>query len=575
MVAPRIIVVGGGLAGLSFVIRACEKGASILLFSIVPVKRSHSVCAQGGINAAVNLKGEGDSPYQHFYDTIYGGDFLAEQLPVKNMCEEAPNIIYLLARMGVPFNRTPEGFLDFRRFGGTLYSRTAFAGATTGQQMLYALDEQVRSFEAKGQVKKYEGWEFLSLVKNSQGHVCGITAINMNSMEIVSFKADAVVIATGGPGYIFGKSTNSITNTGAAVSRCFQQGAYLGNPEFIQVHPTAIPGIDKLRLISEAARGEGGRVWTYKDGKRWYFFEEMFPKYGNLVPRDVASRTIYKVVNEMGLGVEGKQAVYLDVTHLPPQVHKKLEGILEIYEKFMGKDPRKEPMLVYPAVHYSMGGLWVDYDHMTNIPGLYAVGECDYQYHGANRLGANSLLSCIYSGLLCGSKCVDYLKNSKTDYPPDSVYEDEVKKQNEFLKKIMNSRGNENVFSLYKEMATYMGENCLIVYYEDKLKKTLNKLNELQERFNNIELIDKGNWANQSLLFARQLYDMLIYAKVVTLAALERKESRGSLYKPEYPKRDDENWLKTTKAKYVDGKIELEYEKVETPYIKPTERKYT
>lgn len=556
-------------------VRACEKGANVMLFSVVPVKRSHSVCAQGGINAAVNLKGEGDSPAQHFYDTIYGGDFLAEQLPVKNMCDEAPNIIYLLARMGVPFNRTAEGFLDFRRFGGTLYNRTAFAGATTGQQMLYALDEQVRSFEAKGQVKKYESWEFFSLVKNSDNNVCGITAINMNSMEISYFKADAVVIATGGPGYIFGKSTNSITNTGAAVSRCFQQGAYLGNPEFVQVHPTAIPGIDKLRLISEAARGEGGRVWTYKDGKKWYFFEEMFPKYGNLVPRDVASRTIYKIVNEMGLGVEGKQAVYLDVTHLPSQTHKKLEGILEIYEKFMGKDPRKEPMLIYPAIHYSMGGLWVDYDHMTNIPGLYAVGECDYQYHGANRLGANSLLSCIYSGLVAGSKCIDYLKNAKINYPADSVYESEVKKEEEMLKKIINSRGTENVFSIYKEMSTYMGDNCLIVYYDDKLKKTLDKLNELQQRFNNIELIDKGNWANQSLLFARQLYDMIVYAKVVVLAAIERKESRGSLYKPEYPKRDDENWLKTTKAKYVNGKIEFEYQKVEMSHIKPVERKYS
>ncbi len=556
-------------------IRACEKGANVLLFSIVPVKRSHSVCAQGGINAAVNLKGEGDSPAQHFYDTIYGGDFLAEQLPVKNMCEEAPNIIYLLARMGVPFNRTPEGFLDFRRFGGTLYSRTAFAGATTGQQMLYALDEQVRSFEAKGQVKKYESWEFLSLVKNSDNRVCGITAVNMNSMEVSYFKADAVVMATGGPGYIFGKSTNSMTNTGAAVSRCFQQGAYLGNPEFVQVHPTAIPGIDKLRLISEAARGEGGRVWTYKDGKIWYFLEEMFPKYGNLVPRDVASRTIYKVVNEMGLGVEGKQAVYLDVTHLPPQTLKKLEGILEIYEKFVGKDPRKEPMLIYPAVHYSMGGLWVDYDHMTNLPGLYAVGECDYQYHGANRLGANSLLSCVYSGLLAGSKCLDYVKNTKITHPPDTVYESEVKKQEEMLKKIINSRGTENAFSIYKEMSTYMADNCLIVYYEDKLRKTLDKLNELQQRFNNIELIDNGNWANQSLLFARQLYDMLIYAKAVVVAALERKESRGSLYKPEYPKRDDQNWLKTTKAKYENGKIELEYQKVEMTHIKPVERKYS
>ncbi|MFN7181115.1 MAG: FAD-binding protein, partial [Planctomycetota bacterium] len=375
--------------------------------------------------------------------------------------------------------------------------------------------------------------------------------------------------------YIFGKSTNSIICTGAAASRVFQQGAYLGNPEFIQVHPTAIPGIDKLRLISEAVRGEGGRVWTYKDGKKWFFFEEMFPKYGNLVPRDIASRTIYKVVNEMKLGVENQQAVYLDVTHLNPAIWKKLEGVLDIYRKFMGKDPTKEPMLIYPAVHYSMGGLWVDYNHMTNIDCLFAVGECDYQYHGANRLGANSLLSGIYSGFLCGARSIDYLKNKSLPYPPDSVYEDEVKRQQELFKKLINSSGTENPYLLYKEMAQYMGNNCLIVYYDDKLKITLNKLQELSDRYNNIELVDKGNWANQSLLFARQLYDMLIYARAVATAALNRKESRGSLYKPEYPKRDDDNWLKTTIARFVDGKIELSYQKVETPYIKPVERKYT
>ncbi len=564
------------MAGLSYVTKAAEKGANVLLFSLVPVKRSHSACAQGGINAALNLKGEGDSPYQHFYDTIYGGDFLAEQEPVKNMCEEAPNIIYLLARMGVPFNRNPEGFLDLRLFGGVRYKRTAYAGATTGQQLLYALDEQVRRFEVKGQVKKYEGWEFLSLVLHpADNRVCGITAVNMNSMEVHYFRADAVVMASGGPGYLFGKCTNSIICTGAASSRVFQQGALLGNPEFIQVHPTAIPGIDKLRLISEAVRGEGGRVWTYKDGKKWYFFEEMFPKYGNLVPRDIASRTIYKVVNEMKLGVENQQAVYLDVTHLNPTIWKKLEGVLDIYRKFMGKDPTKEPMLVYPGVHYSMGGLWVDYNHMTNINCLFAVGECDYQYHGANRLGANSLLSGIYSGLLAGAKSIDYLKNINTSYPPEHVYEGEVKRQEEMLKKLINNRGTENPYMLYKEMAHVMGNNCLIVYYDDKLKTTFNKLDELLQRYNNIELIDKGQWANQSLLFTRQLYDMLIYAKAVAIAALNRKESRGSLYKPEYPKRDDENWLKTTKARFVDGRIELSYEKVETPFIKPVERKYT
>ena len=262
MAGPRIIVIGGGLAGLAAVIKIAEAGGTVDLFSIVPVKRSHSVCAQGGINAAKNLKGEGDTTDKHFDDTIYGGDFLANQTPVKAMCEAAPGIIDLLDRMGVPFNRTPEGLLDFRRFGGTLYNRTAFAGATTGQQLLYALDEQVRRYESTGQVNKFEGWEFLSAVLDAKGQARGITALNLRTMELRSFPADAIILATGGIGAIFGKSTNSVVCTGSAQSAIYQQGAYYANGEFIQVHPTAIPGEDKLRLMSESARGEGGRVWV-------------------------------------------------------------------------------------------------------------------------------------------------------------------------------------------------------------------------------------------------------------------------------------------------------------------------
>src|SRR5258707_5776744 len=261
---PKIVVVGGGLAGLAAAIKIAEMGGEVDLFSVVPVKRSHSVCAQGGINAAKNLKGEGDSTWQHFDDTIYGGDFLANQPPVKAMCDAAPGIIDLLDRMGVPFNRTPEGLLDFRRFGGTLYNRTAFAGATTGQQLLYALDEQVRRFESEGKVKKYESWEFLSAVLDGKNVCRGICAMNLRSMEVRTFPADAIIICTGGIGAIFGKSTNSVVCTGSAQSALYQQGAHYANDQFIQVHPTAIPGEDKLRLMSESARGEGGRVWVPK-----------------------------------------------------------------------------------------------------------------------------------------------------------------------------------------------------------------------------------------------------------------------------------------------------------------------
>src|SRR5512133_2616283 len=259
---PKIIVVGGGLAGLSAVIKIAEMGGQVDLFSMVPVKRSHSVCAQGGINAAKNLKGEGDSTWQHFDDTVYGGDFLANQPPVKAMCDMAPSIIDLLDRMGVPFNRTPEGLLDFRRFGGTLFNRTAFAGATTGQQLLYALDEQVRRYEStdvtdehgvslpgEKMVRKFEFWDFLQAIIDDKGNCVGCVAQDLKSMQIKHFAGDAVVLATGGCGIIFGRSTLSVICTGTAAAAVYQQGACYANGEFIQVHPTAIPGADKLRLI--------------------------------------------------------------------------------------------------------------------------------------------------------------------------------------------------------------------------------------------------------------------------------------------------------------------------------------
>src|SRR2546425_239279 len=444
---PKIIIVGGGLAGLMATIRVAEAGVPVDLFSIVPVKRSHSVCAQGGINAAKNTKGEGDSPAKHFDDTIFGGDFLANQPPVKAMCDAAPGIVDLLDRMGVMFNRTPEGLLDYRRFGGTLYNRTAFAGATTGQQLLYALDEQVRRFEAEGKVRKYEGWTFLSAVMDGSRICRGLCAMDLRTMEVRAFRADAAIFCTGGIGAIFGRSTNSVVCTGSAQGALFLQGVDYANGEFIQVHPTAIPGEDKLRLMSESARGEGGRVWVPRnpdekraprsipEGERFYFLEEWYPKYGNLVPRDIATRAIHRIVYQERLGIDGQAAVYLDVTHIPREtLDRKLEGILEIYEKFLGVDPRQEPMKVFPAMHYTMGGIWVNGEEQaTNVPGIYAAGECEYQYHGANRLGANSLVSCIFGGGLAGPAAVKYARSLEkgAEAAASSVFDREKKGQEE------------------------------------------------------------------------------------------------------------------------------------------------
>jgi succinate dehydrogenase / fumarate reductase flavoprotein subunit len=587
---PKIIVVGGGLAGLMATIRVAESGVPVDLFSIVPVKRSHSVCAQGGINAAKNQKGEGDTTAKHFDDTIYGGDFLANQPLVKRMCEAAPGIIDLLDRMGVMFNRTPEGLLDYRRFGGTLYHRTAFAGATTGQQLLYALDEQVRRHEAEGKVQKFESSTFLSAVIDEGGVCRGICAMDLRTMEVKTYAADAVIFATGGIGAIFGRSTNSVVCTGSAQSALLQQGVDYANGEFIQVHPTAIPGEDKLRLMSESARGEGGRVWVPRnpaekrapksipEGERFYFLEEWYPKYGNLVPRDIATRAIHRIVYQEKLGIDGQAAVYLDVTHIPREtLDRKLEGILEIYEKFLGVDPREEPMKVFPAMHYTMGGIWVNgEDQATNVPGIYAAGECEYQYHGANRLGANSLVSCIFGGGLAGPAAVKYAKNLEkgAEATASTVFDREKKRQDEKNQALLSQDGTENPMTIWRELGDIMTEHVTVTRINKNLEKADAQIRALQERAKKMNLSDRTRWSNQTLNFARELENMMILARVVTLGALARNESRGAHYKPDFPDRDDANWLKTTRAKWVNNEIQLSYEPVDISQITPRLRRY-
>jgi succinate dehydrogenase / fumarate reductase flavoprotein subunit len=603
----HVIVVGGGLAGLSAAMRLAEGGCHVKIVSVTRCRRSHSVCAQGGINAAMNLMGEDDSPLIHAYDTIKGGDFLANQPPILEMCLAGPAIIRLLDRLGCPFNRTAEGTLDFRRFGGTLYNRTAFCGASTGQQLLYSLDEQVRRYEVAGLVEKFENHEFLRVVLDDQGRARGIVMMDLFNLKLETLKADAVVIATGGLGVIFRKSTNSTFCTGAANGRLFKQGMKYGNGEFIQIHPTAIPGSDKMRLISESLRGEGGRIWVYGDSSRtiinpegkevpcgktgepWYFLEEFYPSFGNLVPRDIGSREILRIC-EMGLGIDGEMQVYLDVSHLPPERLKKLLAVLEIYEKFTGDDPAKVPMRIFPAVHYSMGGGWVDwpaaddpdrwerYRQMTNIRGVFNCGESDYQYHGANRLGANSLLSCIFAGLITGVEVPRYIENLESSFhqTPAKAYEDALNGEEAFKKELFARRGPENVFKLHDELSEFMVAHVTVKRTNVDLKRTLNKLEELYQRYQHITLDDQTQFANQSFAFAHQFDAMLHLAAVITKGALLRDEFRGAHYKPEFPKRDDEHWLKTTIATYS-GTLDpnISYEPVDTRHLKPVLRDYS
>ena len=583
----KIAIVGGGLAGLAAAMKIAEVGHSVDLFSVVPVKRSHSVCAQGGINGAVNTKGEGDSTWEHFDDTVYGGDFLTNQPPAKAMCEMAPSIIYLFDRMGVPFSRTPEGLLDFRRFGGTKHHRTAFAGASTGQQLLYALDEQVRRYEVAGKVKKYEHWEMMSLVLDSHQVCRGLVAMDLQSLELKAFPADAVIIASGGPGLIFGKSTNSMVCTGSAAAVCYQQGARYANGEFIQVHPTSIPGEDKLRLMSESARGEGGRVWVPRqpgdtrppssipEKERLYFLEEKYPAYGNLVPRDIATREIFQVCLD-GLGVGGENQVYLDLTHIPAEtLDRKLGAIIEIYEMFVGDDPRHVPMRIFPGVHYSMGGLWVDFNQRTNVSGLLAAGECDYSIHGANRLGANSLVSCVYGGFIAAPAAIEWAKNvERNGADAAAIYDQELKRQQEANDTLVKQSGDQNQYVLHQEMGKVMTDNVTVVRYNDRLKQTDDKLLELQDRYHHISINDSNLWATMALPHARQLKNMLDLARVITLGALNRNESRGAHYKPDFPNRDDENWLKSTIAEYSGEGPVFSFEPVDISLLPPRPRRY-
>ena len=638
MSEQRVIVVGGGLAGLAASVRVAEAGMAVDLFSMVPVKRSHSVCAQGGINACNEVaRQQGYSEYEHFDETVYGGDFLADQHPVLEMANWAPKIIDLLDRMGVPFNRTAEGFRDLRLFGGSLFKRTHFAGATTGQQLLYALDEQTRRYESEGKVKKYEFWEFLWPITEGQGddkRCVGIVAQDMRTMQIRAFRASAVVMATGGSGIIFGKSTNSVICTGGAASRCYQEGAWIGNPEMVQVHPTAIPGADKLRLMSESARGEGGRVWVPRkkgdtrrptdipEPERYYFLEERYPAYGNIVPRDIATREIFDICVNEGMGVDGQNQVYLDLTHRDPEyLTVKLGGILDIYEKFVGEDPRFTPMKIFPAVHYSMGGLWTDYtpgdytpdrpqpghksgspipvgaepghgltigapnNMMTNIRGMYAFGEVNFAYHGANRLGANALLSCIFDGLCNGVSVVNYVRdadNPGVDAVPASVYENAVRREQDKHDRLIASASGGtgepdfNPYQIAKELGDEMTAASTVVKTGERLESALAKLDELRERYAKVELDDAAGWTNQSLSFTRATGDMLIMADAMLRAGLLRKESRGAHYRKDYPKRDDANFYKTSIARFNPhtARADIEFVPVRGPLVQSRSRTY-
>lgn len=568
----EVIIVGTGISGLMSAVMLAQSGVSVTMLSYYESIRSASCMAQGGINAAEPR--ENDSVMKHFSETIAGGDWLADQQTVMDMCKFAPDIVAMYDRIGVAFNRHGDGSPDTRFFGGSKYPRTHYADTMTGAQLLNALDGQVRRYEEQGLIKRISGRDFVSALIDENGHCRGCIVQNIYTMKFEAYTGAALVIATGGYAGLYGWSTNAVLSNGAAAGQLMMQGIPVANPEFVQFHPTAMAQGDKPRLISESARGEGGRLWVPRNGKPWYFLEEMYPELGNLVTRDLASRAIYKVVNEMKLGVDGKNQVYLDITHLPNDVmEQKLSNVIDLYEKFSGEDPRKVPMRVYPAPHYAMGGIYVDAKHRTEAAGLYACGECDFMYHGGNRLGGNSLLSATYSGYITANTILeDYEGGSLPQSDCDAPWVTQTVSDHEGeMAGYLKRSGTESVEAITKELGEILTQNAGIVRYNANLKNSLLEIQELKERWNQIACPDKGTWANSSVIAIRKLRPCIVLAEAIITGALARDESRGAHYKPAFPNRDDSNWLKTTVVRYENdsGKMTLQYKPVDVSILRP------
>ena len=570
----QVIIAGTGISGLMSAVMLAQSGVSVIMLSCCESIRSASCMAQGGINAAEPR--ENDTVMKHFAETVSGGDWLADQTPVLKMCKFAPQIVAMYDRIGVAFNRHADGSPDTRYFGGSKYRRTHYADTTTGAQLLNALDGQARRLEEKNLITRISGKDFVSALFDENGSCRGCVVQDIYTMKLEAYTGMALIVATGGYSGLYGRSTNAVLSNGAAAGELMLQGIPVANPEFVQFHPTAMAQGDKPRLISESARGEGGRVWVPRNGKPWYFLEEMYPELGNLVTRDLASRAVYKVVNEMQLGVDGKQEVYLDITHLPKDVmERKLSNVIDLYQKFSGEDPRKVPMKVYPAPHYAMGGIYVDAVHRAGENGLYACGECDCLYHGANRLGGNSLLSATYGGYQAALSILADRESGilkQTDCAVDASWiretvSDREREMNDYRKR----SGKESAAAVAEELGETLTENAGIIRRNADLKNALNKIQELKERWEKIVPADNGNWANSSIISIRKLRPCLTLAEAIVAGALGRNESRGAHYKPQFPNRDDQNWLKTTVAR-VDGKtggIVLDYRPVDVSVLPP------
>ena len=513
----RVLIIGSGISGLTCAIEAAKNGSKVILVSPFPSERSQSVLAAGGINA-VMATGDGDSIEQHIQDTLKGGSYIAGEKAVRGLCEAAPDIVKWLESLGTVFSRDKDGSISRRAFGGQSFPRTHYAGTSTGKQIVTALVMEARRLEGLGLIERRYWTDFYAgLIRD--GICYGAMLYSEATRTIEAVTADAVVIATGGQNALFGKTTGSMQCDGYAAGKLFTQGAELKNLEFVQYHPTTVVTDQKKMLVSEAARGEGGRLFYEEDGKRVYFMEDLYGEKGNLMPRDIVSKCMYET---------GRQ-VYLDVSFLGRK--KILERIPEVYDlclKYKNTDISKEPVPVVPSVHFFMGGLAVDLRHRTNIKNLYAVGECASMYHGANRLGGNSLLAAIYGGKTAAAD----LSGNKTDSPD---WSSEVKIENEKLAERRKSESTFPVMYVKGLLADTVNSTLGIVREKSVLENGINSVDYY------LSIAGKINYDRSELeYFGYSLEGILNLAKAAIVAAESRKESRGAHLRSDYPDKSDD-----------------------------------
>lgn len=604
----NIIVVGTGLAGASAAASLAELGYNVKTFCIQDsARRAHSIAAQGGINAAKNYQNDGDSVWRLFYDTIKGGDYRSREANVYRLAENSNHIIDQAVAQGVPFGREYGGLLDNRSFGGAQVSRTFYSRGQTGQQLLLGAYQAMMKEVHSGKIEDYPRQEMLDLVV-VDGKARGIITRNLVTGEIQKWYADAVVLCTGGYGNVFYLSTNAKNSNVTAAWRCHKRGAAFANPCFVQIHPTCIPVSgdyqSKLTLMSESLRNDG-RVWVprSKDDKRapndipederYYYLEERYPSFGNLVPRDVASRSA-KLVTDDGLGVgESGLAVYLDFRDAIKRdgkevIEAKYGNLFDMYENITDENPYETPMRIFPAVHYTMGGLWVDYNLMSNIPGLFVAGEANFSDHGANRLGASALMQGLSDGYFIIPYTVgDYLADAdlkKVDTSHEAFIEaaDTSSKQ---LDKLLSIKGNKTIIEFHRELGKIMWDKVGISRSVEGLNSALNEIRKLREEFwQDVRVPGEAGYYNKYLEYALRLADYFELAELMALDALDRNESCGCHLRDEYQTeegeaiRNDKDYAFVSAWEYlgVNGKLEtkLHKETLEFEFVEMKQRSY-